>query len=247
MTTIRRRRVLPLKRFLLVPLGGAVILGVTLYLPAGSPAFLPLTGLLAAWWLIGAVICGGVPLALGAPGFRAPLRVPRPVGTESFGDRARPGVLRTLLSESRGTRLLRHVGEPLCAAALLAGIFALGALFASHVPVLRAAIAQVTAHVGAGPLWVVALAACAAGIAEEAYFRGSVYTACAGRSPILLSTLLYALITAASGNLLLVLAALLLGAVAALLRARSGAIWAPMILHAAWSLAMLWVLPLALG
>ena len=53
------------------------------------------------------------------------------------------------------------------------------------------------------------------GFAEELFFRGALYTALGAFHPVLISTLLYAVATSASGNPMLGFAALILGAVCA--------------------------------
>ena len=59
----------------------------------------------------------------------------------------------------------------------------------------------------------------------------------------LTTTAVYAVITLATGNPMLVLAAAVLGLVTAVERHRSGGVLAPGIVHATWSLTMLLVLP----
>jgi membrane protease YdiL (CAAX protease family) len=60
---------------------------------------------------------------------------------------------------------------------------------------------------------------------------------------VLLSTAIYALVTVASGNPMLVFAAITLGLVLALQRRSSGGVLAPMITHITWSTIMLYALP----
>jgi CAAX protease family protein len=60
---------------------------------------------------------------------------------------------------------------------------------------------------------------------------------------VAVSTLVYAATTIASGIPLLVLAALILGVVAALQRRVTGGILGPIVLHTTWSAAMLFLLP----
>ena len=81
------------------------------------------------------------------------------------------------------------------------------------------------------------------GVAEELYFRGALYAAVGRRHAVLVTTLVYAAVTAASGIPLLVLAA-------ALARPRRGAPAArdrrhprPHVTHLTWSLGMLFLLP----
>ena len=84
------------------------------------------------------------------------------------------------------------------------------------------------------------------GIAEELFFRGAVYAAIT-RNPIAWTTLAYAVATAATGNIMLAFAALLLGVVVGLQRRASGGILAPILTHVTWSISMLFALPLLFG
>jgi membrane protease YdiL (CAAX protease family) len=81
------------------------------------------------------------------------------------------------------------------------------------------------------------------GVAEEVFFRGGLFAAIGRRQPVLISTLVYAAATLATGNPMLVLAALTLGLVLALQRRASGGILAPIITHVTWSMMMLFLLP----
>ena len=57
----------------------------------------------------------------------------------------------------------------------------------------------------------------------------------------------YTVATAATGNVMLAFAALLLGVVVGLQRRASGGILAPILTHCAWSLTMLFALPPLFG
>jgi membrane protease YdiL (CAAX protease family) len=81
------------------------------------------------------------------------------------------------------------------------------------------------------------------GIAEELFFRGAVYAA-VPRHPVVVTTVAYSLATLATGNVSLVFAAVLLGAVVGLERRASGGILAPILTHCTWSITMLFALPL---
>jgi membrane protease YdiL (CAAX protease family) len=63
------------------------------------------------------------------------------------------------------------------------------------------------------------------------------------RHAVVGSTLVYALVTMATGNVALVFAAAVLGLVVGLVREWSGGVLAPAITHMTWSLAMLLALP----
>jgi hypothetical protein len=85
------------------------------------------------------------------------------------------------------------------------------------------------------------------GIAEEAFFRGALYTALGRRYPVVISTVLYAAATMAAGNPMLGFAGLILGTVCALERRATGGVLAPMLTHFVWGLIMVLVLPPMFG
>ncbi|HEX2705143.1 MAG TPA: type II CAAX endopeptidase family protein [Candidatus Lustribacter sp.] len=142
-----------------------------------------------------------------------------------------------------GTRHTRPVVQPLAVGLFFVGLFALGALAVARTDAPRQAIEAVLDHARYASLPVVAAITVVNGLAEELFFRGSVYAAIGPRRPVLWSTVLYAVTTLASGNLMLVLAALILGAVAGLQRRVTGGVLGPMITHVTWSMSMLLILP----
>lgn len=125
---------------------------------------------------------------------------------------------------------------------LLLGVFLLGALGVSLIPVLRDPAEQLLEHAGGGAWPLVAAITVFSGICEEAFFRGPVYSRLAGRASVIWSSVAYALVTAASGIWLLALAALLLGLVCGMLRRLYRRLWAPVSCHLVWSLGMLFLL-----
>ena len=137
----------------------------------------------------------------------------------------------------------RQVVLPLLAGGVAFGIFALGALIVRHIPALHSAVTDVLARADVGPRWRIVLVTLVSGVAEEIYFRGALYTALGARRPVLWSTVAYVLVTAASGNIMLVFAAAVMGTVFAIERRASGGILAPMITHVTWSALMLFLLP----
>ena len=84
------------------------------------------------------------------------------------------------------------------------------------------------------------------GIAEELFFRGAAYAAIT-RHPVVWTTVAYTVATAATGNVMLLFAAVLLGVVVGLQRRASGGILAPILTHCTWSIAMLLLLPVIFG
>jgi len=98
-------------------------------------------------------------------------------------------------------------------------------------------------HARYGSLPLIALITVVNGVAEEVFFRGGLFAAIGRTHPVLISTAIYAAATLATGNPMLVFAALTLGFVLALQRRASGGILAPMITHVTWSMMMLFLLP----
>jgi len=85
------------------------------------------------------------------------------------------------------------------------------------------------------------------GLAEELFFRGALYTALGAFHPVLISTLLYAAATSASGNPMLGFAAIILGTVCAWERRATGGVLAPVLTHVVWGLIMVLALPPVFG
>ena len=108
---------------------------------------------------------------------------------------------------------------------------------------LKSAIDDVLDHARYASLWVVALITLVNGVAEELFFRGAVFAAIGRGRAVAWSTLLYAAATLASGNGMLVFAAVVLGLVVGLQRRVTGGVLAPIITHVTWSMSMLFLLP----
>jgi membrane protease YdiL (CAAX protease family) len=132
-------------------------------------------------------------------------------------------------------------GAVLIAAATIA-IFVGGALLVRQIAPLREHVSNVLAHAHHGSIVLIVVVTVANALAEEVFFRGALYSATNGRFPVIVSTLFYAGATAATGNPILVFAAVTLGIVLALQRRATGAIVAPIITHVLWSLALLFTL-----
>lgn len=137
----------------------------------------------------------------------------------------------------------RPVLSSVLTAAVLAVVFCLGALVVARIEPLRDPVDALLAHATVGHLALVAALTAVNGVAEECFHRGAVYSALARWRPILTSTVVYAAVTATAGIPLLVLAAVVLGAVTAVQRRVTGGVLAPAITHVAWSMVMV----LALG
>lgn len=128
-------------------------------------------------------------------------------------------------------------------------LFLAGAVMVSRIPVLSMPVQQLLDHARRGSLPLVAVLTAFNGLGEEYFFRGALFQVVPKRHRILVSTLAYGMVTAFSGIPLLVLAALMLGALTALQRRATGGFLAPTVTHLTWSLGMLFLLPgaLALG
>lgn len=144
-----------------------------------------------------------------------------------------------------------HGRRPVVAGAavglLLGGAFLLGGVAVRDVPVIAERITRVLAYTNHGPLVLIALIAVVNGIAEELFFRGALYTALGRFSPVVISTVLYAVATSSTGNPMLGFAALVLGAVCGLLRGATGGVLAPVLTHVVWGLIMVVALPPVFG
>ncbi len=140
----------------------------------------------------------------------------------------------------------RAVVQSLVLGAALVALFLVGALVVARIPVLRAPVDGLLAHASVGSLPVVAILTAVNGVAEELYFRGALYAGIGRHRAVALTTVVYALVTAAAGIPLLVLAAALLGLVTGLQRRVTGGILGPIVTHLTWSLGMLFLLPVVL-
>lgn len=144
---------------------------------------------------------------------------------------------------ARNGLYVRPVVAPLLIGFVLAGVFVLGGLVVREIPFLAGQVADVVAFADRGSVPLLVLITAATGAAEELFFRGAAYAA-TPHHPVLLTTILYAIATYATGNIMLTFAAAFLGLVVGLERRASGGIQAPLITHLTWSLTMLFVLPL---
>ncbi len=130
----------------------------------------------------------------------------------------------------------------------LGAAFVVGALICRQIPAVADYITRVLEFSNTGPLWLIVFITVINGVAEELFFRGSLYTALANYRPVLLSTVLYVIATGvATGNPMLGFAALVLGTVCALERRATGGVLAPMLTHFFWGLVMVLALPPIFG
>ena len=101
-------------------------------------------------------------------------------------------------------------------------------------------------HARYGSLPIVWLITVVTGVGEELFFRGALFAAVGSRHALAVTTLVYTLVTAATGNVMLTFAALLLGLLTGAQRRVTGGVLAPVITHVIWSSSMLVLLPPAL-
>jgi uncharacterized protein len=130
---------------------------------------------------------------------------------------------------------------------LLGGVFVLGGLIAKEIPAVSTLTIRVLQFASHGTLLPIMGITVVNAIAEEMFFRGALYTALGRRQPVVISTILYACATMASGNPMLGFAAIVLGTVCALERRASGGILASMLTHFVWGLIMVLALPSLFG
>lgn len=141
---------------------------------------------------------------------------------------------------------VRPIVQPLAIGAVLAGIFVVGALVVREIEPLAEQIRNVLGFASEGYLPVLVVVTAVNGIAEELFFRGAAYAAIT-RHPVAWTTVAYTIATAATGNVMLAFAAILLGIIVGLQRRASGGILAPILTHCTWSLTMLFALPAIFG
>ena len=145
--------------------------------------------------------------------------------------------------ENRARQLNRPVAVPVATGVGAFGVFCLGSLIVRRIPVLDRAVSGALAFAerGRGP-WVL-LTTCANGIGEEVFFRGAMYAALPGPNPVLSSTAVYTLTTAATRNPALVLAASVMGTLFGYQRRATQGLQAPLLTHLTWSTLMVTLLP----
>lgn len=154
-----------------------------------------------------------------------------------------PLYLGRIAGPRRPDDLRRPVGGAIALGLVMAAIFVAGALVVRHIPVLDRQVASVLEHADQGVTPLLVFITVVNGVAEELFFRGALYAAIP-RHPVAISTAAYTIATLATGNVMLGVAAILLGVVVGLERRASGGVLAPILTHVTWSTSMLFVLPL---
>jgi len=131
---------------------------------------------------------------------------------------------------------------------LLGGAFLAGGLVARDIPGVREFVTRVLDFANHGSLALVVFITVVNGVAEELFFRGALYTALGKAYPAVVSTIIYVVaILASTGNPMLGVAAVVVGAVCAWERRATGGVLAPMLTHFFWGLVMVLALPPVFG
>lgn len=138
---------------------------------------------------------------------------------------------------------VRPILTPILIGLGLAAVFVVGALIVRQIGPLERQVSSVLDFATEGSLPILVVITAVNGVAEELFFRGAAYAAIT-RHPVAWTTLAYTVATAATGNVMLAFAAVLVGLLVGLQRRASGGILAPILTHCTWSLSMLVALPL---
>ncbi len=141
------------------------------------------------------------------------------------------------------TAAARPIVQPILVGLGLSGVFVIGAFVVRLITPLADQVRAVLDYAGEGSsASLLLLVTVLNGIAEELFFRGGLYAAIRHRQ-VPITAVAYAIATAATGNVMLAFAALVLGVVVGLERRASGGILAPVLTHLVWSVTMLYALP----
>jgi membrane protease YdiL (CAAX protease family) len=128
-------------------------------------------------------------------------------------------------------------GSAVCGVAAFAAFLA-AYLVARHLPLIGPALDGVLAAADAGPTALVLFVALVNGAGEELFFRGALHAAFEPHRPAIATTIVYVVVTATTGNVALVIAAAVMGALFSLERLSTRGVLAPMVTHLTWSTLM---------
>jgi membrane protease YdiL (CAAX protease family) len=142
-----------------------------------------------------------------------------------------------------GGRSGRQIALPILLGVLAFAVFAVGALIVMGIDPLHDAVNDVVKRADTGSRALVVAITVVNGIAEEVFFRGAFYRLLNPRTAALWTTVCYVIVTAAAGNLMLVLAAAVMGTLWALERRATGGILASSLTHITWSVLTIFLLP----
>jgi membrane protease YdiL (CAAX protease family) len=135
------------------------------------------------------------------------------------------------------------VVKPVAVGAGMFGLFYLAARVAGRIPAMDKALTSVLRYADEGSTPLVLSTTFATAVAEEVFFRGTVYAAADPQRAVAVSTAAYVLSTTVTRNPALVVASGVMGTVFALQRRRTGGVAAPTITHVTWAALMLQFLP----
>ena len=142
----------------------------------------------------------------------------------------------------------RHMSWGTLVAPVVAGVAAFGAFLAAyivarHLPLVGPALDGVLATADAGSTPLVLIVALVNGAGEELFFRGALHAALEPHRPAIATTIAYVVVTAATGNVALIIAAAVMGVLFSLERLSTRGVLAPMVTHLTWSTLMVLALP----
>ena len=129
--------------------------------------------------------------------------------------------------QTRPTRPSPHVAALWALA--IGGLSFLGFLAADligqHISFVSSDLHSVLARADTGPRAIVLVVALVNGLAEEAFFRGALYWELSAHRPVFTSTTIYVVVTAATANVALIVAAAVMGVIFALERRVTGGVY----------------------
>ena len=126
---------------------------------------------------------------------------------------------------------------------LVAGVSLVGALIFQQIPFFGDDVAAATSRVN-DQRYLVFVVALLTGTCEEVFFRLALHQVLSPRFAVIGATTLYGLVTLASGNPALVLAAIVLGGASSIVLQRTRRWYSPIIIHGMWTVALVGILPL---
>jgi uncharacterized protein len=217
---------------------GTWALYLTFTVPYESREFFRYSAILTACWA--AVFAVGTAIADRRRGGQAD-RAPRTDVARQSDGAQHPGGAR----QPDPVSLRRACGTGVAFGAVIGLVTVVGAWTLSLIPLTAGLVESVLGPVQAENFVPVFLTALIVGMAEELAFRGGLFTVLPARKAVW-STVIYALVTAATQNPALVVAAVVLGGPLAWLRARTGRVLASVAAHAVWTCVTLGLLTVIL-
>jgi len=143
----------------------------------------------------------------------------------------------------RGRVAWRTVVGPALTGLAAYAAFVVAYLVARSLPLVGPAIDGVLSTADAGSTALVLFIALVNGIGEELFFRGALHAALEPHRAGISATVVYVAVTAVTGNIALVIAAVVMGALFSLERLSTRGVLAPMVTHLTWSTLMILALP----